>query len=170
MALEVLEGYHTGLALGRLSEISRRVSQLSGIPVPVNKAVVGDNAFRHEAGMVVAGVLKEPFTAEAYRPEIVGQSREILLGKKSGLVSVTHTLSRLGLDLPEDEQQALLDDVKKMATRNRRAVTDAELMETHRRAAMTGNDFTMRTPAVAKIETTLCRLAVCAAGPAMARP
>lgn len=127
MALEVLEGYRTGLRLDRLREISGRVSELSGIPVPVNKAVVGDNAFRHEAGMVVAGVLKEPFTAEAYKPEIVGQSREIMLGKKSGLISVTHKLRELGLALPEDRHQALLDEVKAIATRNRRAVTDAEL-------------------------------------------
>jgi len=129
MALEVLEGYRTGLELDKLRAISRRVSELSGIPVPVNKAVVGDNAFRHEAGMVVAGVLKEPFTAEAYRPEIVGQSREILLGKKSGLISVTHKLRELGLTVPEDRHQALLDEIKAIATRNRRAVTDAELRE-----------------------------------------
>lgn len=127
MALEVLEGYRTGLKLDMFREISRRVSALSGIPVPVNKAVVGDNAFRHEAGMVVAGVLKEPFTAESYKPEIVGQTREILLGKKSGLVSVAHKLDVLGMQLPQEKHQALLDEVKVIATKHRRAVTDDEL-------------------------------------------
>lgn len=126
MALEVLEGYDTGLALDRFAEISRLVAELSGIAVPVNKPVVGENAFRHEAGMVVAGVLKEPFTAESYRPEIVGKTREILLGKKSGLVSVAHKLQVLGLDVPEDRHAALLDRVKDLATRKRRALTDDE--------------------------------------------
>ncbi|WP_167591653.1 LeuA family protein [Jiella endophytica] len=127
MALEVLEGYRTGLKLETFQAISRRVEALSRIPVPVNKAVVGANAFRHEAGMVVAGVLKEPFTAESYKPEIVGQKREILLGKKSGLVSVAHKLGELGLTLPQEAHPALLDRVKVIATRERRAVTNDEL-------------------------------------------
>lgn len=129
MALEVLEGYRTGLGLEKFRDISRRVAELSGIPVPVNKAVVGDNAFRHEAGMVVAGVLKEPFTAESYRPEIVGQSREILLGKKSGLVSVTHKLGEIGMTVPDDQLDGLLEEIKAIATRHRRAVTESELRE-----------------------------------------
>ncbi len=129
MALEVLEGYRTGLALDRFSQVSALVSDLSGIPVPVNKAVVGANAFRHEAGMVVAGVLKEPFTAESYKPEIVGQKREILLGKKSGLVSVTYKLDTLGLSLPEERLSALLERVKVLATQKRRALTDEEFKD-----------------------------------------
>lgn len=129
MALEVLEGYRTRLKLDQFREISRMVSDLSRIPVPVNKAVVGDNAFRHEAGMVVAGVLKEPFTAEAYRPEIVGQKREILLGKKSGLVSIAYKLGETGLKLPEERHPELLERIKQVATREGRGVTDAEFAE-----------------------------------------
>lgn len=128
MALEVLEGYRTGIELDQFSAISALVAELSGIAVPVNKAVVGANAFRHEAGMVVAGVLKEPFTAEAYKPEIVGQKREILLGKKSGLVSIAHKLDQLGLDLPQDRHGALLESVKTMSTRQRRALNDCEFI------------------------------------------
>jgi len=129
LALEVLEGYRTGLRLDRFRELSQRVAALSAVPVPVNKAVVGDNAFRHEAGMVVAGVLKDPFTAEPYSPEIVGQTRQILLGKKSGLVSIEHKLKELGLTADGDRSQALLERVKAVSTRKRRAITDAEFRE-----------------------------------------
>ena len=55
MALEVLYGVKTGLDLTKLTEISRLVADLSGIRTQVNKAVVGESAFRHESGMVVAG-------------------------------------------------------------------------------------------------------------------
>lgn len=129
LALEVLTGYRTGLKLEQFHKISGLVAELSGIPVPVNKAVVGANAFRHEAGMVVAGVLKEPFTAEPYKPEIVGQKREILLGKKSGLVSIAYRLESLGLKLADAEQPKLLNDVKEHATRLKRALTDSEFRE-----------------------------------------
>src|SRR3546814_5790215 len=73
--------------------------------------------------MVVAGVLKEPFTAEPYRPEIVGQTREILLGKKSGLVSVEHKLRTLGLSIGTDRNQALLERVKAVSTQDRKEHT-----------------------------------------------
>jgi isopropylmalate/homocitrate/citramalate synthase len=126
MALEVLYGYRTGLKLGMLKKLSGLVERLSNIPVPVNKAVVGENAFRHEAGMVVAGVLKEPFTAESYDPGIVGQRREILLGKKSGLASIGFKVRQLGLDVTEERFPELLEAVKSEAVRRRRALTDDE--------------------------------------------
>lgn len=129
MALEVLNGYHTGLDLRRFTEVATEISELSGIPIPVNKAVVGENAFRHEAGMVVAGVLKDPFTAEAYEPELVGQRREILLGKKSGLVSIDHKLDVLGLQVADEQRSVLLDRVKEAAVDQGRAISDSEFRQ-----------------------------------------
>ena len=126
MALEVLYDYRTGIDLKALKNVSDLVENLSGIRLPVNKAVVGENAFRHEAGMVVAGVLKDPFTAEAYEPEIVGQRRQILIGKKSGLVSIAHKVAELKLDLDAARFPELLDRVKVQAVEKHRSLTDAE--------------------------------------------
>lgn len=126
MALEVLYGYRTGINLAALTELSQLVRRYSRIDYPVNKAVVGENAFRHEAGMVVAGVLKDPFTAEAYAPEIVGQKRQILIGKKSGLVSVAFKVGQLGLDVDESVFPRILETVKSEAARMGRALTDDE--------------------------------------------
>lgn len=128
MALEVLYGYETGLHLERLKALSRQVEELTGIRLSPNKAVVGENAFRHEAGMVVAGLLKNPFTAESYAPEIVGQQRGILLGKKSGVVSVQHKAMQLGLDLPESALAPVLASVKERAVQLRRSLDDDEFV------------------------------------------
>lgn len=129
MALEVLYGVHCGIDLTRLTEVSRLVSELSGVRTQLNKAVVGEGAFRHESGMAVAGLLQDPFTAESYEPELVGQTRQILLGKKSGLASITYKLKEMGLPVPEDQLPALLDRVKAVAVSNRRFVTDQEFKQ-----------------------------------------
>jgi isopropylmalate/homocitrate/citramalate synthase len=129
MALEVLYGVKTGLKLDKLTEVSRLVAGLSGVRTQVNKAVVGDSAFRHESGMVVAGLLQDPFTAEAYQPEIVGQRRQILLGKKSGLVSISYKVKEMGLSVPEERFPEMLERVKSVAVTKKRALTDDEFKQ-----------------------------------------
>ena len=126
MALEVLYGVSTGLDLTKLTQVSRLVADLSGVRTQVNKAVVGESAFRHESGMVVAGLLQDPFTAEAYEPGIVGQRRQILLGKKSGLVSIAHKVKELALPVPEQNFPEMLNRVKQLAVSKHRALTDDE--------------------------------------------
>ena len=76
--------------------------------------------------MVVAGLLQDPFTAEAYEPEIVGQHRQILLGKKSGLVSISYKVKEMGLPVPEARFPEMLDRVKQAAVSKHRALTDEE--------------------------------------------
>jgi isopropylmalate/homocitrate/citramalate synthase len=122
VALKVLYGVDVGIDTAKLTEISHLVEELSGVTLQVNKAVVGRGAFMHESGMVVAGLLKEPFTAECYRPEIVGQTREIVIGKKAGIASVEAKLQEIGFDLPRDEISRLVEAVKATALRTKRPV------------------------------------------------
>jgi isopropylmalate/homocitrate/citramalate synthase len=129
VALEMLYGVKTGLDLTKLTQVSRLVAELSGVRTQVNKAVVGDSAFRHESGMVVAGLLQDPFTAEAYAPELVGQERQILLGKKSGLVSISHKVKEMGLAVPEPRFPEMLNRVKDVAVSKHRALTDEEFKQ-----------------------------------------
>ena len=126
MALEALYGITTGLELNKLMAVSRLVAELSGVAPQPNKAVVGDNAFRHEAGMAVAGVLQDPFTAEPYSPELVGQQRRILIGKKSGLASIAYKVKEMGLRATEEQFPEILTRVKHAAVKKRRALADAE--------------------------------------------
>jgi isopropylmalate/homocitrate/citramalate synthase len=127
MALEVLYGVKMGMNLTHLTSISRLVAELSGVIPQVNKAVIGENAFRHEAGTVVAGVLQDPFTAEAYQPEMVGQRRQFVIGKKSGLVSIAYKVKEMGLPIPEKRFPEMLTLVKRAAVKKHRALTDEEI-------------------------------------------
>jgi isopropylmalate/homocitrate/citramalate synthase len=126
MALEVLYGVRTGLDLTKLTAISRLVAELSRVPTHEHKAVVGENTFRHEAGMVVAGLLQDPFTAEPYAPELVGQRRRILIGKKSGLVSISYKVKEMGLPISEERFPEVLTRVKQAAVDKHGALTDEE--------------------------------------------
>jgi isopropylmalate/homocitrate/citramalate synthase len=73
-----------------VTEFARLVESELGIRVPRNKAVVGKNIFAHESGIHTAGVIKNPFTYEAYPPEIVGGKRQLLIGDSSGLEVLRH--------------------------------------------------------------------------------
>jgi isopropylmalate/homocitrate/citramalate synthase len=126
VALRVLFGIDLGLDTTKLTELSRLVEELSGVALQVNKAVVGRGAFAHESGMVVAGLLKEPFTAECYRPELVGQQREIVIGKKAGIASVAAKLRELGIEAPRDDVARLVEAVKAKAVQTKRPLESAE--------------------------------------------
>lgn len=91
--------------------------------------MVGKGAFAHEFGMVVAGLLKEPFTAESYVPELVGQRRQVVLGKKSGVASVEAKLKLLGISLPAEALPGLLAKIKQEAIATKRPIDDNRLRE-----------------------------------------
>ena len=78
-----LEGFHK-YNLGCLTEFSRYMEDELGLRVPRNKSVVGKNVFTHESGIHTAGVIKNPFTYEPYPPELVGASRQLMIGSSSG--------------------------------------------------------------------------------------
>ena len=126
--LELMYGIQTGVTLSSLTEISRLVSARSRVGVQPHKPVVGENSFRHEAGMVVAGVGRDPSTAEPYAPELVGQRRQVILGKKSGTASIHYKLNELSLATSEDRIQGLLERVREIAIRERRSLTDEEFV------------------------------------------
>jgi isopropylmalate/homocitrate/citramalate synthase len=126
LALKVLYGVDVGIDTRQLRSVSEEVERRSGVPLQQHKAVVGRGAFVHETGMVVAGVINDPFTAEAYAPELVGQSRTIIVGKKSGKASIQFKLSQMGLTADEESQGAILADVKARSVRLKRALSDDE--------------------------------------------
>lgn len=111
MALYALYGVDLQLRTEMLHELSVMVSKYSGVPIPINKAIVGDNAFRHESGIHVAAVMKHPFTYESYDPQLVGQDRKLVFGRHSGTESVKEKLTACGLQMTDEE---LADIVKRL--------------------------------------------------------
>jgi isopropylmalate/homocitrate/citramalate synthase len=128
-ALAVLYGVDLGIDLAGLTAVSTLVEAASGVRLQPHKAVVGRNAFAHESGLVVAGLLRDPFTAEAYAPELVGQRRRIVVGKTSGRASLEAKVRELvGGDPPDNlDLDALLVDVKAAAIDAGRSLEDDEL-------------------------------------------
>jgi 2-isopropylmalate synthase len=110
-----------------IARMSRLVSNYTGISVQPNKAIVGVNAFAHEAGIHQDGMLKNHLTYEIMRPEMVGvtQSR-LVLGKHSGRHALKVRLSELGYDLDEDDLSKAFQRFKDLADK-KKTITDADL-------------------------------------------
>lgn len=99
---------------------SRLVSKLTGFVVPPNKAIVGINAFRHEAGIHQDGVLKKRTTYEIIRPEDVGYSgTHLILGKHSGRHAFSERLKTLGFNLNSKELERAFERFKRLADKKR---------------------------------------------------
>lgn len=111
-ALAVLYGTPTNIRLDRLSEVCRLVAEHAGVPIPANKAVVGANSFRHESGVHVAAMLREPACYEPYDPQLVGRRREFVMGKTSGRAAVRHLAAQHGVNLDDAQCQGLLEEIK----------------------------------------------------------
>ena len=99
-------GIATNLKLNELYKSSRLLTEITGAHVAPNKAVVGANAFAHEAGIHQDGIIKNPLTYEIISPEAVGvPSRSLVLGKHSGRHALRQTLEDLGYS-PSDAELA----------------------------------------------------------------
>ena len=99
-------GIATNLKLNELYKSSRLLTEITGARVAPNKAVVGANAFAHEAGIHQDGIIKNPLTYEIISPEAVGvPSRSLVLGKHSGRHALRQTLEELGYS-PSDAELA----------------------------------------------------------------
>jgi len=128
MALRHACGVDPGIDTHRFVELSRFVGQASCRPVPEWKAVVGERVFSHESGLHADGVLKNPSNYEGFDPAEVGLSRHMVLGKHSGSHGLLHRLGQLGIELNRLEANDLLERVRSISQRNKRPLTDQELL------------------------------------------
>lgn len=128
MSLYALYGVDLNFRTEKLRELSLLVSKFSGIPIPVNKAIVGENAFRHESGIHVAAVLKHPFTYEAYDPQLVGQERKLVFGRHSGTEGVREKLLSSGLNLSEEDIAEIVKRLKNLPI-GHKIIENSELVD-----------------------------------------
>ena len=117
----------TGLATNRLYPVSRLVARLSGVAVPPNKAVVGANAFAHEAGIHQHGVLTNRETYEIMKAEDVGSVPAVMvLGKHSGRHAFRDRLETLGYQLDEEQIGRSFDFFKRLCD-EKKEVSDGDI-------------------------------------------
>jgi len=111
----------------KLKEIAEFISRATGYVVPPNKAIVGDYAFAHESGIHTHGVLSNPLTYEPYPPELVGNTRQLTIGKQSGKAIIKYKIMELTGNEPSEDQIAkVLSRVKGLYENGRRATLRIE--------------------------------------------
>jgi 2-isopropylmalate synthase len=124
---DYFEGLSTGIRTEELARASRMVSRLTGYPVQYNKAIVGRNAFAHEAGIHQHGVLEDRETYEIIDAGEVGQeAAQIVLGKHSGRHAFADSLAKMGLHLQGDALNQAFARFKELADRKVQ-ITEADL-------------------------------------------
>ena len=123
MALRTRETFfnaRTNIQSQKLYPASRLVSSITGMPIPRNKAIVGENAFAHESGIHQHGMLKHASTYEIMRPQDVGLSRSALvLGKHSGRHALRERIKELGFDIDETEFARVFEEFKALADKKK---------------------------------------------------
>jgi 2-isopropylmalate synthase len=121
-------GLWTGVNTRELYRASRLVSQLTGMVVQRNKAIVGANAFAHESGIHQDGMLKERTTYEIMRPEDVGISgTDLVLGKHSGRHGFSSHLARMGFHLSPEELERAYNEFVALADK-KKVIYDDDLI------------------------------------------
>jgi len=121
IGLELLLGVDTGVKLDRIYPVSRLVSEIAKIPIPLNKPITGDNEFTFESGMVADMTLRmsrtdKPFSTMPFLPELIGRKGlNIILGKMSGGTVIKNKLEKLKLSATKQQVSEIVERVKREA-------------------------------------------------------
>jgi 2-isopropylmalate synthase len=136
--------FETGINTEEIYRSSKLLTSIIGIPVQPNKAIVGANAFAHEAGVHQHGMLQKPLTYEIMTPESVGvpQSR-LVLGKHSGRHAFKKRLEELGVMLPEEAVNRAFVRFKVVADKKKEVFDDDLLAIVEEEALAAGETYTL---------------------------
>ncbi|MFA5206405.1 MAG: citramalate synthase [Lentisphaeria bacterium] len=117
-----------GVDLRKLQALGHLVADISGRPLPMSKPVTGEGMFLHETGIHCDGMSRDAMAFELIHPDEVGQTRPMfVIGRHSGRTSLTHVLDRLGIQLERRLAGPLLEKVRALAVRRKRALTTEEI-------------------------------------------
>ncbi len=148
MALHTRRNYYkidTGLDTTKIYRTSRLVTAISGVPVQPNKAVVGDNAFAHEAGIHQHGVLMNRETYEIMTPETIGiPSNKLVLGKHSGRHAFKKALEDNGLRLSDDEVLRAFQEFKALCDKKKQVTIEDILSLVETQVPVASQTFSLR--------------------------
>ncbi|MHA1606518.1 MAG: 2-isopropylmalate synthase [Candidatus Freyarchaeota archaeon] len=128
-----LYGIKVNVDTTRIFETSKLVERISGVRLPPNKPIIGDNAFKHESGIHAHAVLENPLTYEPIKPELIGRIREsivedaIVIGKHAGGHSLRAKLQEMGITCNEEQLREILSRIKELGDKGKK-VTDVDLL------------------------------------------
>jgi len=128
MALKHIMKQDMTLDTGKFRKLSEMVAKASARDLPKWKAIVGRSVFAAESGIHADGLLKNPITYEAFPPEEVGLTRQIVIGKHSGSHSIRNKFKEYGIELDDALTDKILARVRSEAVRRKRHLFDKELM------------------------------------------
>ncbi|MCD6235772.1 MAG: 2-isopropylmalate synthase [Thaumarchaeota archaeon] len=127
MALHLLYKKKTGVDTSKIYSLSQLVRRLTGVPIQPHKPVVGDNAFAHESGIHVKGVVIDPSTFEPFKPELVGRVRKLVAGKHAGRRGIKTILEESGITPTEEQLSEIVRRVKELGDKGK-TVTDTDVV------------------------------------------
>ncbi len=128
MALKRIYGINPHIQTKQLPALSSLVAKASNCTLPPWKAVVGENAFVHEAGIHAHGILNNPQTYEAFNPAEVGWEHRLVVGKHSGRHVIQNILQQHNITLSTDDLQHVLESVRHWSMQVKRNLTVDELL------------------------------------------
>ncbi|HKR57323.1 MAG TPA: 2-isopropylmalate synthase [Candidatus Nitrosopolaris sp.] len=114
VALTLLYKNKNDLRLHMLKDLSRTVSQYTGLETPSSKPIIGDSAYKHKAGTHLAAILRNPAAYEILEPRVVGNRRKIVFGELAGKNGAAYLLSILGLDTNVHDAEVLAQGLKQL--------------------------------------------------------
>ncbi|MEX2451541.1 MAG: hypothetical protein WD407_11850 [Rhodospirillales bacterium] len=127
--LQHLYGVDLGVDLSKLTGLSRLVSELSGMTLPGNQPLTGENAFSHKLDAHVYGLEKNPEVYEFIDPKAVGNTNRIPLGKYTGPYVTKKKLAEIGLSANDEQIDVIVNRIHEQSISNKRSVTDEEFNE-----------------------------------------
>lgn len=128
-AMQILYNYDLGVDIQKLIKTCRYVEKLSNYPIANKKPVTGLGNYVRESGIGADTVMKAPLAMFAVNPAYYLQTPSVVLGKKSGLLSIQLKLEQLGIELERETQKKILGRVKEFGTEKKRLITDEEFQE-----------------------------------------
>ncbi|MGI0029505.1 MAG: LeuA family protein, partial [Nitrososphaera sp.] len=114
VALTLIYGSDNDLRLHMLRDLSRMISEYTGLPVAESKPIVSDSAYKHKAGTHLAAILRNPAAYEILEPRLVGNRRKIVFGELAGKNGAAYLLALLGLETGRHEAETLARGLKQL--------------------------------------------------------
>lgn len=127
VTLHAAYGINVNVDTTQLYSLSEFVGRLTGIKMPVNKPIVGANAFAHESGIHVHGILNNSSTYEPISPDLVGHKRKIVLGKHTGANALKSKLKEYNIELNDEQFKRVFNQIKSLGDKGK-CITDHDLI------------------------------------------